>query len=121
MVTRDAAPQQNLRMISCGCTKDCGNACSCRKAGLKCSSVCRHCSGASCDNIPDVAVVDIPEGDDLSDVEMEDDLDDNTSTIHHHPLIGICHPNTSIQIRTNLNRDLPKAPDGRAVNVTDCN
>ncbi|CAL1265525.1 unnamed protein product [Larinioides sclopetarius] len=29
---------------------------------------------ASCDNIPDVAVIDIPEGEDLSDVEMEDDL-----------------------------------------------
>jgi hypothetical protein len=74
MMTRDAAPQHLLRMISCGCTKGCGNACSCRKAGLKCSLVCRHCSGASCDNIPDIAVVDIPEGDDLSDVEMEDDL-----------------------------------------------
>ncbi|XP_074040656.1 uncharacterized protein isoform X1 [Leptinotarsa decemlineata] len=63
MMTRDAAPQHLLQMISCGCSK-----------GLKCSSVCRHCIGASCDNIPDVAVVDIPEGDDLSDVEMGDDL-----------------------------------------------
>ncbi|CAL1289186.1 unnamed protein product [Larinioides sclopetarius] len=74
MMTKDAAPQHLLRIISYGCTKGCGNACSCKKAGLKCSSVCRHCRGASCNNIPDVAVVDIPGGDDLSDVKMEDDL-----------------------------------------------
>ena len=30
-----------------------------------------------------------------------------TSKIHHHPLMGIFHPNASIQVRTNLNRDLP--------------
>ncbi|KAG8191761.1 hypothetical protein JTE90_008824 [Oedothorax gibbosus] len=74
MMTRYAAPQPLLQMISCGCTKGCGDTCSCRKAGLKCSSVCKYCYGASCDNIPDVAVVEIPEGKDLSDVEMEDNL-----------------------------------------------
>ncbi|CAK1584354.1 unnamed protein product [Parnassius mnemosyne] len=32
MMTRDAAPQHLLRMITCGCTKGCGNACICRTA-----------------------------------------------------------------------------------------
>lgn len=75
MMARDAAPQHLLRMISCGCKKGCGNVCSCRKAGLKCSSVCRHCSGASCDNVPDVAVEvdDFSESDDLPDVDMMED------------------------------------------------
>ncbi|KAI5630802.1 malic enzyme, NAD binding domain-containing protein [Phthorimaea operculella] len=42
------------------------------KLFLRAAQVTR--AGASCDNIPDVAVVDITEGDDLSDVKMEDDL-----------------------------------------------
>lgn len=44
---------------------------------MKCSSVCRHCSGTSCDNVPDVAPeidFDSPEGDDLSDVDVIEDV-----------------------------------------------
>jgi hypothetical protein len=42
---RDPAPVTILKLISCGCIKGCGNACGCRKAGLKCSILCAFCIG----------------------------------------------------------------------------
>ena len=68
-----AFPQHLLTMISSGCKKGCGNACSCRKIELKCSQVFRHFSDASRDNAPDVAVEieNCSEGDDLPDVDIE--------------------------------------------------
>lgn len=60
-MTKPPAPQPLLNMISCNCKKGCTNNCGCRKAGLKCSAVCRHCSGQSCENIPDLIFDDIDE------------------------------------------------------------
>lgn len=73
MMARDAAPQHLLRMISCGCKKGCGNACSCRKTGLKCSLVCSHCSGVSCDNVPDIELEEDSHSPE-SDIEMLEDV-----------------------------------------------
>lgn len=61
LMTKPPAPQPLLNMISCNCKKGCTNNCGCRKAGLKCSAVCRHCSGQSCENIPDLIFDDIDE------------------------------------------------------------
>ncbi|CAG9817879.1 unnamed protein product [Phaedon cochleariae] len=52
--TKDAAPDMLLKMISCTCKKGCTAACGCRKSGLNCSSACKHCSGLSCENAPEM-------------------------------------------------------------------
>lgn len=103
MMARDAAPKHLLCMISC-CKKGCGNACSCRKAGLKWSSVYRHCSKVFCDNISDVAVV-----------GRYSRRRWSVRCRHGGCLLGTRHRRYitipwwgyAIQIRTNLNRDLP--------------
>ncbi|KAG5868365.1 hypothetical protein JTB14_000855, partial [Gonioctena quinquepunctata] len=40
------------------CQKGCGPACGCRKAGLKFSVLCLHCTGTSCEIILDQIVLD---------------------------------------------------------------
>ncbi|GBL88779.1 hypothetical protein AVEN_158909-1 [Araneus ventricosus] len=47
---KDPAPESLLKCISCTCIKGCTNACGCRKAGLHCSLLCKHCNGQSCEN-----------------------------------------------------------------------
>ncbi|GBM50045.1 hypothetical protein AVEN_90783-1, partial [Araneus ventricosus] len=47
---KDPAPESLLQCISCTCKKVCTNACRCRKAGLHCSLLCKHCIGQSCEN-----------------------------------------------------------------------
>lgn len=48
---KPVAPDNILRMISCGCKAGCSRACSCRKNWLKCSVMCSHCYGITCSNI----------------------------------------------------------------------
>ena len=48
---KPVAPDNILRMISCGCKAGCSRACSCRKNCLKCSVMCSHCYGITCSNI----------------------------------------------------------------------
>jgi hypothetical protein len=48
----EPAPQSLLRMISCKFKKGYAGGCSCRKAGLKFSALCRFFSGKSCQNAP---------------------------------------------------------------------
>lgn len=50
--TRDPAPKSLLESVSCTCRSGCQRACSCVKAGLKCSSICKKCRGTDCDNVP---------------------------------------------------------------------
>ncbi|XP_011859602.1 PREDICTED: uncharacterized protein LOC105557068, partial [Vollenhovia emeryi] len=57
MTTQDPAPPTILESISCKCKRKCGAACGCRKAGLKCSVICKHCSGESCTNIAQLQVL----------------------------------------------------------------
>ncbi|GBN35240.1 hypothetical protein AVEN_180088-1 [Araneus ventricosus] len=47
---KDPAPESLLQRISCTCKKGCTNAYGCRKAGLLCSLLCKHCIGHSCEN-----------------------------------------------------------------------
>ena len=49
-----AAPKSVLKAVSCGCKKDCGNRCSCRKANVQCTAMCSTCLGLSCSNSPEV-------------------------------------------------------------------
>lgn len=44
------APDNILRMISCGCKTGCGRSCGCRKKGLNCSIMCSKCNGVTCSN-----------------------------------------------------------------------
>jgi 5'-3' exonuclease len=46
-----AGPPDLLKIIRCGCKVNCGNNCSCRKAGLKCTSACQECQGTTCTNL----------------------------------------------------------------------
>jgi hypothetical protein len=46
----EPAPKSILENISCGCLKNCGSACGCRKQGMKCSVTCKTCYGESCSN-----------------------------------------------------------------------
>lgn len=61
---RDSAPQTLLKNVSCACKKRCSGACSCRKAGLKCSSMCKNCSGMDCENVALISSLDETEEDD---------------------------------------------------------
>lgn len=67
--TRNAAPASILSIVSCKCTKGCSSqACSCKKAGLRCSALCKHCTGNACENSLDT---DINEEDAQREVEDE--------------------------------------------------
>ena len=52
--TMDAAPDHLLNIIRCKCTKGCSTGvCSCKKAGLRCSAICKNCVGTACENSPE--------------------------------------------------------------------
>ena len=55
---KEPAPANLLNCISCKCQKGCGAACSCRKAGLKCSRMCAVCNGNACSNVADICLDD---------------------------------------------------------------
>lgn len=71
--TRDPAPPALLQLISCKCKTKCRAACGCRKAGLKCSIICQHCSGQTCDNISNLR--DGIEEDEINDDEIQTGVD----------------------------------------------
>lgn len=50
MNTKDPAPPEILNTVSCRCAKGCTGKCSCRKVGMKCSTICINCHGQSCSN-----------------------------------------------------------------------
>lgn len=60
----DPAPQSLLRMLSCKCKKGCTGACTCLKAGLKCSILCTFCKGKTCMNVPPIMIEEEDEDDD---------------------------------------------------------
>lgn len=64
--TADPAPESLLKLISCKCKSKCGKMCGCRKAGLKCSVLCLHCSGETCENVTNIR-----------DLLLEEDYDDD--------------------------------------------
>ncbi|CAG9818900.1 unnamed protein product [Phaedon cochleariae] len=52
--TTDAAPEKLLHMIQCKCMTGCSTgACNCKKAGLRCSAICKNCAGNACENSPE--------------------------------------------------------------------
>ena len=52
MTAIEAGHPELLKIVRCGCKGLCGTKCSCRKAGLKCSSTCKECHGPACSNAP---------------------------------------------------------------------
>jgi len=54
----EAGSQDILNIIRCGCKGPCEQRCSCRKAGLNCTS-CKECHGVTCSN----TIIDQPEED----------------------------------------------------------
>ena len=51
MTDEEAGPPDLLKVIRCGCKSRCETSRStCRKAGLKCTYLCKECLGISCDN-----------------------------------------------------------------------
>ncbi|GBM69418.1 hypothetical protein AVEN_261265-1 [Araneus ventricosus] len=54
--------------------KGCANACGCRKAGLHCSLLCKHCIGQSCENpMPVILDNESEEGDAPAPIDMVDE------------------------------------------------
>ncbi|KAJ8677393.1 hypothetical protein QAD02_013180 [Eretmocerus hayati] len=52
MTTQPPAPMELLNTISCGCQGNCDTTrCSCKKAGLPCTRLCKYCNGESCKNV----------------------------------------------------------------------
>nr|CAI5857222.1 unnamed protein product [Callosobruchus analis] len=49
--TKDPAPAELLKLLSCACGTPCRAACGCRKAGLKCTVLCKHCAGETSENV----------------------------------------------------------------------
>ncbi|CAH1111706.1 unnamed protein product [Psylliodes chrysocephalus] len=45
--TKDPAPAEILNTLSCKCMKKCTGKWSCRKVGMKCSTICLNCKGYS--------------------------------------------------------------------------
>ena len=48
----EAGPSELLRIVCCCCKGTCGATCSCRKAGLQCTSTCNECHGLTFSNAP---------------------------------------------------------------------
>ncbi|KYN17594.1 hypothetical protein ALC57_10109, partial [Trachymyrmex cornetzi] len=59
-----AVLQELLKIIACKCKRKSGGACGCRKAGLKCSMICKNCDGETCDNVVFDDDVDYDDSDD---------------------------------------------------------
>ncbi|KYM96907.1 hypothetical protein ALC62_12417 [Cyphomyrmex costatus] len=74
--TDQPAPPQLLRLISCKCKENCSGACGCRKAGIKCSTICYHCSGQMCTN--GVTTVEISNDEFEETWDINDDVQENT-------------------------------------------
>ena len=55
MTDIEAGPPEILKVVRCGCKGNCGNRCSCRKAGLHCSSSCKECHGVNCENVVEIS------------------------------------------------------------------
>jgi len=70
----EPAPKSILENISCGCLKNCGSACGCRKQGMKFSVACKACYGESCSN----SRIEIQPDDQFSD--SDSDHEDVTTT-----------------------------------------
>ncbi|GBN16811.1 hypothetical protein AVEN_208250-1 [Araneus ventricosus] len=70
---RDAVPESLLKIISCNYKKGCKNACSCRKAGLICSSLCTCSLGEACENVSDINLLE----------DSIEDEDDTPSSINN--------------------------------------
>ncbi|GBP48392.1 hypothetical protein EVAR_36826_1 [Eumeta japonica] len=68
--SKPPAPSELLKLIFCKCKGNCGAMCGCRKAGMKYSAVCFHCSGETCSNVME-----------LSELINENDFDDEPPTL----------------------------------------
>ena len=74
LTTLDPAPESLLKLITCSCTKPCSKACGCIKAGLKCSTICKHCSENDCTNFKTVVEEFSDEEEETEDSEEEEDF-----------------------------------------------
>ncbi|GBM22410.1 hypothetical protein AVEN_221483-1 [Araneus ventricosus] len=80
---KEPAPPAFLSMISCKCTKGCNLICTCRKSGIKLSTICYHCKGQECTNSPkdniftnsanQEAEIDIRMEETISEVDLEEE------------------------------------------------
>ena len=69
MTGEEAGPEDLLKVIQSGCKGSCDSIrCTCRKAGLCCTSSCKECHGSLCDNTNDEVTV--------SDDDFDEDFDD---------------------------------------------
>lgn len=82
---KSPAPDTLLNVISCACTKTCEQNCSCRKAGLLCSVICKHCQGGSCLN--QQPIIDDEEEDNFEDYIDEMNLIENQKEETNTPTI----------------------------------
>ena len=78
-MTQNAAPDTLLKVIFCNCKKPCGKACSCKKAGLFCTSVCGFCNENNCEN---TQTVDLDENsrEDYAVTNSKTEIDQNNAT-----------------------------------------
>lgn len=82
MTKEPPAPEDILKMIHCTCKGNCAKRCGCRKAGLKCSTICLGCHGNSCSNSKAIDIdCDTPESSNDSGQILLNDID---SLIHRH-------------------------------------
>lgn len=51
--TKEAAPEELLKTICCACSKGYHGGRTCRKNGMKCTTICKFCKGHSCTNSQD--------------------------------------------------------------------
>ena len=72
-MTNMPAPENILNMIFCNCKNVCKNSCSCRKAGLYCSALCRNCQAVPCTNEPKNIHDD--DFEEISEVDLEEELE----------------------------------------------
>lgn len=106
---KDPAPKALLVILSCKCKTNCGRACGCRKAGLKCSMICGVCNGKTCENVTQVTLdesdeddLDLPldiclsteegEFDELKETDVDPEIETNIFTVES---IDINEPGTS--------------------------
>lgn len=67
MTDLQPASEELLHIIRCNCATDCSSLkCTCRKSGIKCSSICGQCKGSGCTNSAQLILDDSDDDDSFS-------------------------------------------------------
>jgi len=75
------ATESLLSNISCACTQSCEKNYGCRKAGMRCSTICKNCQGTSCLNQQPICDEDDDNDDRLLYPDLDEEIENSDETL----------------------------------------